>query len=102
MNDYSKHTPGPWYADKRGSIWRRPPADLYENGGGVGGDKLIATAHKGWHLAGSSDPAHAITISVDVSTLSVETAIRLSSELFSAAAHRIHESSRLAALGVVA
>ena len=51
---------------------------------------------------GSSDPAHAITISVDVSTLSVETAIKLSSELFSAAAHRISESARLAALGVVA
>lgn len=44
----SSHTPGPWFSDERGNVWRRNPADLYENGGGVAGDKPVATAHKGW------------------------------------------------------
>lgn len=44
-----KWTPGPWFADSDGNVWRRPPSDLYQNGGGVAGDKPIATAHKGWH-----------------------------------------------------
>lgn len=44
----AKPTPGPWYADKHGRIWRRPPSDLYENGGGVAGDKPLATVNKGW------------------------------------------------------
>lgn len=43
-----KPTPGPWHADKHGRIWRRPPSDLYENGGGVAGDKPLATVNKGW------------------------------------------------------
>jgi hypothetical protein len=43
-----KHTPGPWYADTNGGIWRRKPGDLYENGGGVAGDKQLATVWKGW------------------------------------------------------
>jgi hypothetical protein len=44
----SKHTPGPWYADKKGLIWRRPPSDLYQNGGRLAGDMPIATAFVGW------------------------------------------------------
>lgn len=44
-----KHTPGPWYADQRGNIWRRDPSELYENGGAVAGDKPVATAHGGWY-----------------------------------------------------
>lgn len=43
-----KHTEGPWFADARGRIWRRPPSDLYENGGGVAGDKPIAVVSVGW------------------------------------------------------
>lgn len=45
----SGHTPGPWYFDEAGNIWRRPPSDLYQNGGGVAGDRPLATAHEGWH-----------------------------------------------------
>ena len=37
-----EHTPGRWYCDNKGNIWRRPPDDLYENGGGVAGDYPIA------------------------------------------------------------
>lgn len=48
MSEAIKPTPGPWYADQRGGIWRRPPSELYENGGGVAGDKPVATVHKGW------------------------------------------------------
>ena len=44
----AKHTPGPWFSDEHGNVWRRDPDDLYENGGGVAGDKPVATAHKGW------------------------------------------------------
>jgi len=44
-----KHTPGPWFADKKGSIWRRPYKDLYEYGGHVSGDKPIAMVMKGWY-----------------------------------------------------
>ncbi len=42
------HTPGPWHADNAGRIWRRHPSELYENGGGVAGDKPVATANIGW------------------------------------------------------
>lgn len=45
----AKHTAGPWFADADGRIWRRHPSELYENGGGVAGDKPLAVAHKGWH-----------------------------------------------------
>lgn len=48
----SKHTPGPWYMDAKGSIWRRPISDLYENGGGVLGDKPLATVWRGWYGEG--------------------------------------------------
>ena len=41
-------TPGPWFSDARGNIWRRPLSDLYENGGSVAGDKPIAFAFVGW------------------------------------------------------
>jgi len=44
----NKHTPGPWYADKNGRIWRRHPSELYENGGGVAGDRRLATVFEGW------------------------------------------------------
>jgi len=45
----TQHTPGPWFADKAGKIWRRDPKDLYENGGSVAGDKPVATANVGWY-----------------------------------------------------
>lgn len=45
----TKHTPGPWYKDICGRIWRRHPSDLYEYGGGVAGDKPIATVWRGWY-----------------------------------------------------
>ncbi|WP_337054027.1 hypothetical protein [Pseudoxanthomonas sp. USHLN014] len=45
------HTPGPWFADAKGYIWRRDPAELYQNGGSVAGDKPLAEAFKGWHGA---------------------------------------------------
>ena len=41
-------TPGPWFSDRRGNIWRRPLSDLYENGGGVAGDKPLAFVAAGW------------------------------------------------------
>lgn len=44
----AKHTPGPWFADSNGDVWRRSPADLYQNGGGVAGDRPLAAANKGW------------------------------------------------------
>jgi hypothetical protein len=47
-NEMRSHTAGPWFADSRGSIWRRPPSELYENGGGVAGDEPLATAYVGW------------------------------------------------------
>lgn len=50
----TKHTPGPWYFDGHGAIWRRPPSDLYENGGEVAGDRPIATVHIGWHRDGAN------------------------------------------------
>jgi len=45
-------TPGPWSADARGNIWRRPLSDLYENGGSVAGDKPIAFVAAGWRGEG--------------------------------------------------
>ena len=45
----TKHTPGRWFADAKGNIWRRPPSDLYQNGGSVAGDKPLAFAFVGWH-----------------------------------------------------
>jgi len=48
----SKHTPGPWYADKEGYIYRRPLSELYEYGGGIAGDKPLAAAWKGWYEEG--------------------------------------------------
>ena len=54
MSDKPKHTPGPWYADRNGHIWRRPPDDLYENGGGVAGDKPVAIAIRGWYNDGET------------------------------------------------
>ena len=48
----SKHTPGPWYSDSKGNIWRNHPSDLYENGGGIAGDRPLGTAYVGWHGKG--------------------------------------------------
>jgi hypothetical protein len=45
-------TPGPWFSDARGNIWRRPLSDLYENGGSVAGDKPIAFVAAGWRGEG--------------------------------------------------
>lgn len=43
-----QHTPGPWYADKRGGIWRRPPHELYCFGGKVTGERPLAMVDHGW------------------------------------------------------
>lgn len=43
-----KHTPGPWYADAEGNIWRRPVSELYQNGGEVAGDRPLAYATRGF------------------------------------------------------
>lgn len=43
----TKHTPGPWFLDGNGKIWRRPPSELYERGGGVAGDHPVAQAFRG-------------------------------------------------------
>ena len=45
-------TPGPWFSDARGNIWRRPPSDLYENGGSVARDKQIAFVAVWWRGEG--------------------------------------------------
>ena len=45
----AKHTPGPWYADKYGKIWRNVPSDLYEYGGKIAGDMPLAFVSKGWY-----------------------------------------------------
>ena len=47
-----KYTPGPWFVDENNDIWRRDPKELYENGGGVAGDKPLACCYKGWHGEG--------------------------------------------------
>src|SRR5690606_37089094 len=49
----SAYTPGPWFHDGNGNVWRRDPKDLYQNGGTVAGDKPLATIHKGWHHDGA-------------------------------------------------
>lgn len=51
-------TPGPWFADAKGNIWRRPPSDLYQNGGSVAGDKPVAFAFVGWH--GENDTGYPV------------------------------------------
>lgn len=45
----TKHTQGPWHADREGNIWRRHPSDLYQNGGSVAGDRALASVHRGWY-----------------------------------------------------
>lgn len=50
----SKFTPGPWFNDSFGNIWRRNPAELYQNGGGVAGDKPLAIVYKGWYKENES------------------------------------------------
>lgn len=55
----SKHTPGPWFVDADGKIWRRDPRELYENGGGVAGDHPVATVHRGWSRWEDGFPAQA-------------------------------------------
>lgn len=45
----SKYTPGPWFVDGNYNIWRRNPIELYENGGGVAGDKPLACCNQGWY-----------------------------------------------------
>ena len=54
----TKHTPGRWFADAKGNIWRRPPSDLYQNGGSVAGDKPLAFAFVGWH--GENDTGYPV------------------------------------------
>lgn len=44
----TKFTPGPWFSDQEGNVWRREPAELYQNGGKVAGDKPIAVTRRGW------------------------------------------------------
>jgi hypothetical protein len=48
----STHTPGPWFADPHGKVWRRPLHELYEYGGGTAGDKPLATVERGWYGEG--------------------------------------------------
>ncbi|MPM95619.1 hypothetical protein SDC9_142774 [bioreactor metagenome] len=48
------HTPGPWFVDENNDIWRRDPKELYENGGGVAGDKPLACCYKGWFGEGQT------------------------------------------------
>lgn len=48
-----QHTHGPWFSDSEGNIWRRDPKDLYQNGGGVAGERPLATVHKGWNHPGA-------------------------------------------------
>lgn len=43
------HTKEPWFCDEKGYIWRRHPNELYQNGGGVAGDKPLAICDKGWY-----------------------------------------------------
>ena len=50
----TKYTKGPWFTDTAGRIWRRDPSTLYENGGGVAGDKPIAFVNVGWIGEGES------------------------------------------------
>ena len=47
-----KYTPGPWFVDENNDIWRRDPKELYENGGGVAGDKPLACCFNGWYGGG--------------------------------------------------
>lgn len=42
-------TQGEWHEDLKGQIWRRPISELYQNGGGVAGDKPIAWTDRGWY-----------------------------------------------------
>ena len=55
----TKHTPGPWFSDEKGYIFRRHPSELYENGGSVAGDKSLAAAHRGWTQNGYPAQANA-------------------------------------------
>lgn len=50
----SKHTPGPWYANKEGYIYRRPLSELYKYGGSIAGDKPLAATWKGWYEEGET------------------------------------------------
>lgn len=45
-------TPGPWFVDDNNNIWRRNPIALYENGGGIAGDKPLACCNQGWYGEG--------------------------------------------------
>ena len=54
----TKHTSGRWFADAKGNIWRRPPSDLYQNGGSVAGDKPLAVAYAGWY--GENDTGYPV------------------------------------------
>lgn len=54
-----KHTPGPWYSDDKGRIWRRPPAELAEYGGNWGGDKPLAEVKCGWYAPLEGYPVQA-------------------------------------------
>lgn len=44
----SEHTPGPWYANDLGQIWRKSTWDLYKIGDKVTEENPVATAHDGW------------------------------------------------------
>ncbi len=52
------HTKEPWFNDENGNIWRRNPKDLYQNGGGVAGDKPLAYCDKGWYGEGEACYPH--------------------------------------------
>lgn len=54
-----KFTPGPWYSDDRGNIWRRPLKELWHHGGPVIGDKPIAGFNIGWSAPNQGYPVEA-------------------------------------------
>lgn len=54
-----KFTPGPWFADSERAVWRRPPSELYQNGGGVAGDAPIAVVYDGHSSWANKYPAEA-------------------------------------------
>lgn len=91
----SKHTPGPWYADKEGYIYRRPLSELYEYGGKIAGDKPLAAAWKGWYEEGQTGypvqaNAHLIAAAPEMYELlkSIDHALHLDLMNFDATDHR--------------
>ena len=43
----SKHTPGPWFADSLGYVWRVDPTSLHQYGGSIRYESPLAKAYYG-------------------------------------------------------